>query len=93
MHPDYKLSFPEWILQIESQLNTGERFYVGCTGIVDAIPYVWKNMSPDMGTQVFNAIKEFYDEAQQADEEPCSVNNIRKLIPFFLFDKIPKILG
>ena len=50
-------------------------------------------MSPDMQTQLFNAIQELYDEAYQAYEEPWSVNMIQKLIPFVPFNKISKIQG
>ena len=46
-----------------------------------------------MQTQVFNVIQDFYYEAWQVDEEHWSVNNIRKLIPFVPFNKIPKIRG
>ena len=54
---------------------------------------VWKNVSPDMSTQVFNVIQEFYDEARHVDEERWSVNNIRNLIPFVSFNQIPKMRG
>ena len=93
MNTDCRLSFPEWILQIESQLDTVERFYVDHTGLFDAMPAVWKNMSTDMRTQLFNVIKELYDEALQADEEPWPVKNILKFIPFVPFNKILKIRG
>ena len=57
------------------------------------MPALWKNMSPDMQAKVFNIIQEFYDEARQADGEPLSVKNIRKLIPFLSFNKTPNIRG
>ena len=53
--------------------------YAGRTGLFDAMPAAWNNMSPDMRTQVFNVIQDFYDEALQSDEEPWSVKNIWKL--------------
>ena len=38
MHPKFRLSFPECILSIETQLDTDESFYVSCTGLFDAMP-------------------------------------------------------
>ena len=63
MNPDCRLSFTEWLLLIEPQLDTGESLYVSCTGIFDVMSAVWNNMSPEMLTQVFKIIQEGYDEA------------------------------
>ena len=57
------------------------------------MPAVWKNMSPEMQTKVFNIIQEFCDEARQEDGEPWSVKNIWKLVPFVPFNKTPNIQG
>ena len=62
IYPDCGLSFSEWLLNIESQMDTGKRFYASLTGILDAVPDVWKNMSNEMQTQLFNVIQGFYDE-------------------------------
>ena len=68
MNTYYRIYFPECLLQIYSQLGIVERLYVGCTGIFDAMSYLWNNISPDMRTQLFSVIQEFYDESLQADE-------------------------
>ena len=38
MHPECRLSFPELILRIEPQLDTGESLYNSCNGIFYVMP-------------------------------------------------------
>jgi hypothetical protein len=50
-------------------------------------------MSPELRVNVFSIISEFYEEAQQASEEPWTAMNVKKLIPYVPFNQISKIRG
>jgi hypothetical protein len=44
-HPYVRVNFEQWCKRIESKLATGERFFVNCVGLFDAMPAFWKQMS------------------------------------------------
>ncbi len=46
-HPHFRVDFEQWCKRIESELATGERFFVNRVGLFDTMPAFWKQMSSE----------------------------------------------
>ena len=93
LHPDHRLPFDEWIKKIESQIKTGEQFFVKRNGLFDAMPACWKNLSVEDRHTICSKIDRFYKEAKDegGGASPWKTANIYELLPYVALDDIPKI--
>ena len=60
LHPDYRLSFVDWIKKIETQIVAGESFFKCRTSLYDILPQFWKTMTPVDRSTVVNKIDGYY---------------------------------
>lgn len=91
LHPCFRRSFHDWCEEIKDALHMGENFFVDCSqGLFDAMPAVWKKLSPDIHLTLVNRIDVFHAEASpgQSSWVKDTVLQLTKYVPL---DQIPNI--
>jgi hypothetical protein len=89
LHPDRRIPFEEWLKEIDSKIQTGERFFkVRNRSLFDAMPALWKRMTEIMRQMVVDTIKGFY---QDPGDSWWSRENAMKLIQFVPLGEIGKL--
>ena len=67
LHPDYRVSFKEWLNRIDSHIATGDSAYTRSNedSIYDAMPGFWKGMKIEERQKVLRRIKMITNEIGQ----------------------------
>lgn len=89
-HPRTRILFPQWCRKIDSELETGERFFKDRTSLFDAMPAIWKHMSTEMRRKVYDIIDSFYSESSSR-QDPWRFDNIKKLLRCVRLDDVKTV--
>jgi hypothetical protein len=91
MHPDHHVGLEEWLKCIDNAIETGERFFKEhINDMYDAMPAVWKNLTPELRHEVVSVIDQFYENAAPGNEV-WSKANVLKLVKFAPLAQVPKL--
>lgn len=89
LHPDFRVSFDDWIAKIKPYLSAGEQTYSRAneSSLFDAMPEFWKNMDAKDRRDVVRMTDKFAADAGEG-ETPWSKKNVLTLLPYCSLDKI-----
>jgi hypothetical protein len=92
LHPDFRVSFHEWLQKIQEKIETGERFFKErANSLFDALPAVWRNMTTVQRQECIQIIDTMKADAGVSESIWNCKNNVRKLLKHVPMDDIPKI--
>ena len=86
LHPDFRVSFEDWLRKIDTHLSCGNKFFVGRTTLHDALPAVWTNLS----IEDRQAVKFKLDAFHQKDE-PWAKKNVLEIVKWVPLDEIVRL--
>ncbi len=94
-HPHFRVDFEQWCKRIESKLATGERFFVNCFGLFDAMPAFWKQMSSENRHAVVAIIDGIMTHAKTNEENiyPWRIINVLELLKYVALDDLQQLRG
>ena len=91
LHPHHRVSFKEWIMQIDAQVATGEAAYTRANeeSIFDAMPGFWKAMKIEERQQVIQRINTLKQEVgEQMWLNKTHLLSLSELVPL---EHVPKL--
>jgi len=92
LHPDYHVSFEEWLDKIRDKIETGERFYKERPNrMFDSLPAMWTNISIENRQGCIQLIDSMQAEKEEGKSIWLDKCNIRKLLKFVALDDLTKI--
>ena len=91
LHPDYRVSFKEWLKKIDSHVTTGDTAYTRSNedSIYDAMPAFWKAMKVEERQKVLQRIKTLTNEVgQQMWLDKTHILSLSECVPL---NQVPKL--
>ncbi len=94
-HPHFRVDFEQWCKRVESNLATGERFFVNRVGLFDAMPMFWKQMSGENRHAVVAIIDGIMTQAKTNEENlsPWRIINVLELLKYVALDDLQQLRG
>lgn len=79
--PSKRLPFEEWVKAHKEQVSSADEFFKSRTGLFDAMPAVWKNMTAEDRQTIAALFREFEAEAEKDPARGVwHIDNVRRLM-------------